>query len=61
VSWAVTRAARYVPFKAACPPQAMAAHTMLARRGVASVMHIGAAKGQTQPFEGRLAEIACFV
>jgi hypothetical protein len=47
VSWAVTRAARYVPFKAVCLPQAMAAHRMLGRRGVASVMHIGA--GTRQP------------
>lgn len=47
VSWAVTRAARYVPFKAVCLPQAMAAHRMLGRRGVTSVMHIGAGRGQT--------------
>src|SRR5207302_4032333 len=26
VSWAVTRAARYLPFEALCLPQAMAAH-----------------------------------
>jgi hypothetical protein len=44
-SWAVTRAARYVPFKAACLPQAMAARVMLKRRGVASVLHFGAGKG----------------
>lgn len=48
VSWAVTRAARHVPFKAACLPQAMTARIMLRRRGVASVMHFGAAKG-TKP------------
>jgi hypothetical protein len=48
VSWVVTRAARYVPFKAVCLPQAMAAHRMLARRGVASVMHIGAGKGDAK-------------
>jgi len=51
VSWAVTRAARYVPFKAVCLPQAMAAHAMLGRRGVASVMHFGAAKGITKPLD----------
>jgi hypothetical protein len=45
VGWAVTRAARYVPFKAVCLPQAMAARVMLKRRGVQSVMHFGAAKG----------------
>jgi hypothetical protein len=47
VSWAVTRAAHYVPFRAVCLPQAMAAQSMLKRRGVASVMHFGAAIGQT--------------
>lgn len=46
IGWAVTRAARYVPFKAVCLPQAMAARVMLKRRGVASIMHFGAAKGQ---------------
>lgn len=51
VSWAVTRAARYVPFSAVCLPQAIAAHAMLKRRGVASVMHFGAAKGQTKPLD----------
>jgi hypothetical protein len=45
IGWAVTRAARYVPFKAVCLPQAMAAQAMLRRRGVASVMHFGAARG----------------
>jgi hypothetical protein len=49
IGWAVTRAARYVPFKAVCLPQAMAARVMLERRGVKSVMHFGAAKGQDKP------------
>src|SRR6185437_7963236 len=35
IGWAVTRAARHVPFKAVCLPQAMAARVMLKRRGVA--------------------------
>jgi hypothetical protein len=48
VSWAVTRAARYTPFRAVCLPQAMAAHDMLRRRGVASVIHFGAAKGDVK-------------
>src|SRR5690242_5483260 len=39
VGWAVTCAARYVPFNAVCLPQAMAAQTMLRRRGVTSVLH----------------------
>jgi len=51
ISWAVTRAARYVPFKAVCLPQAMAARVMLKRRGVKSVMHFGAAKGALKPLD----------
>jgi hypothetical protein len=42
IGWAVTRAARYLPFKAVCLPQALAARRMLQRRGVASVLHFGA-------------------
>ncbi|MBO9713962.1 lasso peptide biosynthesis B2 protein [Sphingomonas sp.] len=45
VSWAVTRAALHVPFRAVCLPQAIAAHAMLRRRGVASAVHFGAMKG----------------
>ena len=45
IGWAVTRTARYVPFKAVCLPQAMAAQFMLRRRKIASVMHFGAGKG----------------
>jgi len=77
VGWAVTRTARYVPFRAVCLPQAMAAQVMLRRRGVASVMRFGA--GGTEPFDAHawldvagvevtgypvspnLVEIACFV
>ncbi len=51
IGWAVTRAARYVPFKAVCLPQAMAARVMLKRRGVKSVMHFGAAKGTEKPLD----------
>ena len=51
IGWAVTRAARYVPFKAVCLPQAMAARVMLKRRGVNSVLHFGAAKGQDKPLD----------
>jgi hypothetical protein len=46
IGWAVTRAARHVPFKAVCLPQAMAARIMLKRRGVDSVLHFGARIGQ---------------
>ena len=42
---------RYVPFKAVCLPQAMAARIMLGRRGVASVLHFGAAKGKDRPID----------
>ena len=41
VGWAVTRAARHVPFRAVCLPQAIAAKAMLNRRGIANVMHFG--------------------
>lgn len=51
IGWAVTRSARYVPFKAVCLPQAMAARVMLKRRGIASVMHFGAAKGEEKPLD----------
>jgi hypothetical protein len=51
VGWAVTRAARYVPFRAVCLPQAMAARVMLKRRGVGSTMHFGAARGERKPFD----------
>lgn len=51
IGWAVTRAARYVPFKAVCLPQAMAARLMLQRRHVASVMHFGVARSEEKPLE----------
>ena len=51
ISWAVTRSARYVPFKAVCLPQAMAARVMLKRRGVASVLHFGAGRGEDKPLD----------
>lgn len=51
IGWAVTRAARYTPFKAVCLPQAITAHTMLRRRGVASVMHFGAAMDESKPLD----------
>jgi hypothetical protein len=51
VSWAVTRGALYVPFRAVCLPQAMAARIMLKRRGVASAMHFGAQRGKDKPLD----------
>ena len=41
VRWAVTAAARNVPWNAVCLPQAMAAKAMLARRGCGSSFHLG--------------------
>jgi hypothetical protein len=51
VGWATVCAARHVPFKAVCLPQAMAARIMLSSRGVASVLHFGAARGQDKPLD----------
>jgi len=51
VGWAVTRAARHLPFEAVCLPQAMAARIMLKRRGVSSVLHFGAKLGQDRPID----------
>ncbi|HWD28778.1 MAG TPA: lasso peptide biosynthesis B2 protein [Rhizomicrobium sp.] len=48
IGWAVTRAARYVPFRAVCLPQAIAAKAMLSRRHIASVMHFGVAKKNSE-------------
>jgi hypothetical protein len=42
---AVAIAAGNVPWNAVCLPQAMAAKLMLARRGFASTLHLGVAKG----------------
>lgn len=44
VGWAVSRAARHMPFQAVCLPQAMAAKVMLGRRGVPSVLSFGLTK-----------------
>lgn len=49
LAWAVTVASRYVP-KATCLTQALAAQTLLGRRGHLSRLHVGVAKGE----EGRL-------
>ncbi len=51
IGWAVTRAVRYLPFRAVCLPQAMAARMMLKRRGIGSVLHFGAARGQQKPLD----------
>lgn len=51
ISWAVTRAAVHVPFRAVCLPQAMAAHAMLRRRGIESAVHFGARRGDEKPID----------
>jgi hypothetical protein len=44
ISWAVTATASVMPFKAMCLQQAVAARSMLARRGLAGVLHYGAGR-----------------
>ena len=41
VRWAVLTVARYGPISFVCFPQALAAHAMLRRRGIGSIMHYG--------------------
>jgi hypothetical protein len=41
IRWAVLSAARYGPLSFVCFPQAVAAHAMLRRRGISSIMHYG--------------------
>ncbi|MEO8812117.1 MAG: lasso peptide biosynthesis B2 protein [Caulobacteraceae bacterium] len=45
VRWAVTAAARRSPWRPACFEEGLAAHAMLRRRGVASVLYYGARRG----------------
>ena len=51
IGWAVRRSAPFMPFRSVCLQQAMAAHAMLRRRGIASVMHFGAGRGETKPLD----------
>ncbi|MDB5707274.1 MAG: hypothetical protein JWN66_4390 [Sphingomonas bacterium] len=51
IGWAVRSSAPYMPFKTVCLQQAMAAHAMLRRRGIASVMHFGAGKSDDKPID----------
>ncbi len=41
VGWAVQQAARHVPFRAVCLPQAVAGFMMLKRRGIRGILHLG--------------------
>ena len=47
----VLLAANAAPFRAVCLPQALAARAMLSRRGIASVLSFGAARGDDKPFD----------
>ena len=51
IGCAVRSAARHLPFETRCLAQAIAARVMLKRRGVASVLHFGVAKGATKAFD----------
>ncbi len=51
IGWAVAAAAPFMPFRSVCLQQAMAAHAMLSRRGISSVMHFGAGKGDQKPID----------
>lgn len=76
IGWAVTRSARHLPLTVVCLPQAMAARAMLQRRGIASVLHLGASTRPLEghawldaggvevtgyPVPGRVAEVTCFL
>jgi hypothetical protein len=54
VCWAIRCVARRAPFKAVCLPQAIAAHAMLARRGIPSAMHFGAAQSSDKPIDAHV-------
>jgi hypothetical protein len=54
IRWAIMCAARNVPFQAICFPQALAARTMLRRRGVGSSLHFGATKAGAQGLDAHV-------
>jgi hypothetical protein len=51
IGWAIRATAPFMPFRSVCLQQAMAGHAMLRRRGVRSVMHLGAGKGATRAID----------
>jgi hypothetical protein len=51
IRWAIRASAPFLPFRAVCLQQAMAAQTMLRRRGIASVMHFGAPVAGQRPID----------
>lgn len=46
ISWAVQACARRAPFRAVCFQQGLAAHVMLRRRGIPSVLYYGVSEGE---------------
>lgn len=44
VGWAVETAARHLPWRAVCLPQAVTAKTMLRRRGIDSTLYLGVSR-----------------
>lgn len=77
IGWAIRTVAPHVPFRARCLQQATAAHAMLSRRGVSSVMHFGLDPGRQAvghawleaagvavtgfPIGAALVELGCFI
>ncbi|QNQ11638.1 lasso peptide biosynthesis B2 protein [Sphingomonas alpina] len=51
IGWAVRASAPFMPFRSVCLQQAMAAQVMLRRRGIATVMHFGAGRGDEKPID----------
>ena len=50
IAWAVQASARYIP-KATCLTQALAAQTLLRRRGFQADLHIGVARDSSKQFQ----------
>ncbi len=51
VVWAVSLASRHVPWSETCLVRALAAHKLLARSGVASIIHIGVGSSPEGAFQ----------
>ncbi|MES2056360.1 MAG: lasso peptide biosynthesis B2 protein [Pseudomonadota bacterium] len=51
IGWAVRASAPFMPFRSVCLQQAMAAQMMLRRRGIPTVMHFGAGRGDEKPID----------
>lgn len=47
IGWTVARVAGQMPFKAVCLQQALAAHAMLRRRQIPSILHLGSGRDDT--------------